>query len=125
MAKSLSSVPSHFRPFVSIIQFTSPVLASGNFTPFGRTFSQADILPPANRKSGVPRAKQKNTQCEVAKNVSGLAEEGVPHRKLRRIYFEHKMKDRIQNPSGVFGRAEVRGFDGDSFGLMMRLSRKI
>jgi len=28
-------------------------------------------------------------------------------------HIEHKMKDRIQNPPGMFGRAEFRGFDGD------------
>jgi hypothetical protein len=45
--------------------------------------------------------------------VSGLAEQGVPHREPRRIHIEHKMKDRIQNLSGMFGRGEVGGFDGD------------
>ena len=64
-------------------------------------------------KSGAPRAKQKNTQCEVANNVSGLAEQGVPHSESRWIHFEHKMKDRIQNPPGMVGRAEVCGFQGD------------
>ncbi len=46
--------------------------------------------------------------------MSGLAQHGVPYREPRRIDSEHKMKDRIQNPPGMFGRAELRGFGGDN-----------
>src|SRR6266849_10272976 len=64
-------------------------------------------------EGGAPRAKQKNAQDEVANNVSSLAEQGMPHHKLRRIHVKQKMKDRIKNSSGMVGRAEVCGFDRD------------
>src|SRR5438067_8108725 len=36
----------------------------------------------------------------------------MPRREPRQIHSEHKMKDRIQNPPGMFGRAELCGFEG-------------
>jgi hypothetical protein len=65
-------------------------------------------------KRCAPCPKEKQAHDEIADDMTGFAENGVPELKAVCAHMEEKMKNRIENTAGIAGPADLAGFSDNN-----------